>query len=62
MDEPIRDCPRIDIDDDIREKLRKEMLLPKLTKSNTETADPNLAKDRTDKLLPRCKKSITEAL
>jgi hypothetical protein len=36
------------------------MELPKLTKSNTELADPNLEKLRNDNELPRCRKSMID--
>jgi hypothetical protein len=50
------------MEEENREKLRIETLLPIFKKSKTETADPNRVNERTDKLLPRCKKSITDAL
>jgi hypothetical protein len=51
-EEPIRDIPISDSDDDIRANVRKDKEAPNAKKSSTDTAAPNLANPRIESEAP----------
>jgi hypothetical protein len=60
MEEPSLLRSKTAKDDATRENVRRDRVLPKWIMSSSETAEPSLAKDRTEIDAPRCMKSSTD--